>query len=177
MTPEPVGVASDEQVLRAQLGREPRAPWAVASRCSHGRPSTVQTGPILTDGTPFPTLYWLTCPWLRAYVDGLESSGVAGEWRVRLTHESDLAERMMLAEEQYRSRRARAAGGEDPCASVGIAGQRDSSATKCIHAHVAAALAGIDDPIGHEVITGADPLWCPDQVCLRRLSSAPEVRA
>lgn len=174
MTPEPVGAASDEQVLRAQLGRQPREPWAVSSRCSHGRPSTVLTGPVLCDGTPFPTLYWLTCPWLCAYVDGLESSGVTGEWRRRLSNESDLASQMLHAEEQYRSRRAQAAGGQDPCATVGIAGQRDSSATKCIHAHVAAALAGIDDPIGNDVIAGADPLWCPDQVCLRRLSTAHE---
>jgi len=176
MTPEPVGVASDEQVLQAQLGRPPREPWSVSSRCSHGRPSTVLTGPVLADGTPFPTLYWLTCPWLRAYVDGLESSGVAGEWRVRLSSEPELALRMTDAEAQYRSRRADAAGGQDPCATVGIAGQRDSTATKCIHAHVAAALAGIDDPIGHDVIAGADPLWCPDQVCLLRLGSSKEAR-
>ncbi|MDP2232087.1 MAG: DUF501 domain-containing protein [Actinomycetota bacterium] len=168
---------TDDAVLCAQLGRPAREPWEVVARCSHGRPSTILTGPLLGDGAPFPTLYWLTCPWLRAYVDGLESSGVVGEWRARLAAEPELAHQMDLAEAQYRERRAVAAGGVDPCAAVGIAGQRDSSATKCIHAHVAAALAGIDDPIGTEVIRMIDPMWCPDQLCIALLDPSAGRRA
>ncbi len=169
--------ASDECVITAQLGRAPRAPWSVVARCTHGRPSTISTGPILGDGAPFPTLYWLTCPWLSAFVDGLESSGVAADWRARLAEDPALRDRMLAAESEYRDRRAQAGGGTDPCESVGIAGQRDSSATKCIHAHVAAALAGIDDPIGTEVVAGTNPLWCPDEICLARVAhSSPGER-
>lgn len=160
---------ADVQVLNVQLGRVPRGSWQVVSRCVHGRPTSIMTSPLLEDGTPFPTLYWLTCPWLSAYVDGLESSGVASEWRARLAEDPVLAARMRDADGAYRDARARAAGGTDPCGSVGIAGQRDPLATKCIHAHVAAALAGIGDPIGEDVVAGADPVWCPDEVCLSKL--------
>lgn len=172
-----VPLDADDAVLRVQLGRPARKPWEIVARCSHGRPTTILTGPLLGDGAPFPTLYWLTCPWLRAYVDGLESSGVVGEWRARLAAEPELARRMDRADSQYRERRAVAAGGIDPCAAVGIAGQRDSSATKCIHAHVAAALAGIDDPIGTEVIRVIDPMWCPDELCSALLAPDAEGRA
>lgn len=167
-------MSTDALVICAQIGRPPREPWQVSSRCAHGRPSTILTGPVLGDGAPFPTLYWLTCPWLSAYVDGLESSGVAAQWRTRLAKEPELRARMHAADAEYRAHRADAAGGHDPCAAVGIAGQRDSSATKCIHAHVAAALAGIDDPIGTDVVAGADPLWCPDEVCLTRMAADTE---
>lgn len=161
---------TDAVILSAQLGRQPREPYRVASRCAHGRPATILTAPVLGDGAPFPTLYWLTCPWLSAYVDGLESSGVVSEWRARLAEEPELAARMREADREYRERRAVAAGGTDPCAGVGIAGQRDPVATKCIHAHVASALAGVADPIGEEVVAGVDPLWCPDQICLSRMA-------
>ncbi len=161
----------DDVVLDAQLGRRPRGDWEVVARCVHGRPTTIMTSPLLSDGERFPTLYWLTCPWLSAYVDGLESAGLASEWRARIAEDPGLAAKMLLAEEQYRARRAERAGGEDPCAGVGIAGQRDSFATKCIHAHVAAALAGIDDPIGAQVLADADPLWCPDEICLARIAA------
>jgi len=71
---------------------------------------------------------------------------------------------MRAADAEYRQRRAACAGGDDPCAAVGIAGQRDPLATKCLHAHVAAAAAGIDDPVGAALLDEG-PRECPDDRC------------
>jgi hypothetical protein len=71
---------------------------------------------------------------------------------------------MRAADAEYRARRAELADGTDPVPGVGIAGQRDPLATKCLHAHVASALAGIDDPVGLQVLdeVGRE---CPDDAC------------
>ncbi len=163
----PLGTShADEVVVCAQLGREPRGSWRARARCPFGRPTVIETAPRLEDGTPFPTLYWLTCPWLTEYVSGLESAGAASEWASRLSSSDRLAERMRLADAEYRARRAAAAGGQDPTPRVGIAGQSDPMATKCLHAHVGAFLAGIDDPIGESVLSSMNSN-CPDDLCAR----------
>ena len=75
---------------RAQLGRPPRALRAVAHRCPCGLPDVVETAPRLDDGTPFPTLYYLTCPRASAAVSRLESGGVMREMQQRLATDPDL---------------------------------------------------------------------------------------
>ncbi len=57
------------------------------------------------------------------------------------------------------------AAGTDACAAVGLAGQRDPLGVKCVHAHVALALVGIDDPIGLELLERGRE--CPDRYCDR----------
>ncbi|HEX9761700.1 MAG TPA: DUF501 domain-containing protein, partial [Acidimicrobiia bacterium] len=52
----------DLQVVEIQIGRPVRAPARVVSRCHLGLPVVIQVPPHLDDGTPFPTLFWLTCP-------------------------------------------------------------------------------------------------------------------
>ncbi len=146
--------ASDEErrAVGRQLGREPRGPWGVAERCTFGEPSVIVTAPRLDDGTPFPTLWWLTCPWLVERVSQLESEGGAADWAARLASDDALAEKLIAADSRYRAARAAVGQGEDPCAEVGIGGQSDPLAPKCLHAHVAASLAGLDDPIGQHVV-------------------------
>src|SRR5690606_13583560 len=53
---------AEREVVAAQLGRPPRAMIGVAHRCPCGLPDVVATAPRLSDGTPFPTFYYLTCP-------------------------------------------------------------------------------------------------------------------
>jgi hypothetical protein len=107
---------------------------------------------MLDSGEPFPTVLWLTCPWLVERVGGLESDGGVELWAARLAQEPQLRASLEAAERDYRALRTREGGGDDPCSSTGIAGQRDPAAVKCLHAHVAAALGGIDDPIGAGVL-------------------------
>ncbi len=159
----------DPAYVAVQLGRTPRGRWRVSARCPFRRPLVIETAPVLEDGTPFPTLYYLTCPWLVAYVDGLESACAVSEWSEKLATRSTLRSRMISADAQYRARREKLAGGTDPTPDVGIAGQRSPLSTKCLHAHVATYLMGIDDPVGEGVLTRMDSRACPDDLCSRLL--------
>jgi len=156
----------DQAALRFQLGREPRGRWRVVARCTHGAPVVVATSPVLEGGEPFPTLFWLTCPTLSAIVSAMESEGATDAWSERLAGDPVLAGRMRAADARYRQMRRAEADGADPCHDVGIAGQRDPLKTKCLHAHVAAYLAGVADPIGEAVVANA--MWeCDDARCTR----------
>ena len=57
----------------------PRGLRGVAHRCPCGLPDVVETAPRLPDGTPFPTLYYLTCPRATAAVSRLEAAGLMRE--------------------------------------------------------------------------------------------------
>src|SRR5271156_6815324 len=78
---------SDEAAVAAQLGRDPRGLRAVAHRCLCGLPDVVETAPRLPDGTPFPTLYYLTCPRAAAAIGSLEAAGTMREMTERLADE------------------------------------------------------------------------------------------
>ena len=67
---------ADAEVVALQLGRPPRGLRRVAHRCPCGLPDVVETAPRLADGSPFPTLYYLTCPRAVAAVARLEAAGV-----------------------------------------------------------------------------------------------------
>lgn len=154
----------DATTVAMQLGREPRGAWRVDARCSYGHPTVIETAPALPGGEPFPTLYYLTCPWLVEHVGALESRGEVARYSRELAADPLLVERMRAADAEYRARRGRAAGGVDPTPGVGIAGQRDPLGTKCLHAHVASALAGIDDPVGVAIVERVGS-HCPDDRC------------
>ena len=77
--PDPADVAA----VRRQLGRVPRGVAAIAHRCSCGDPDVVATEPRLPDGTPFPTLYYLTCPRAAGLIGTLEADGVIGPGTIK----------------------------------------------------------------------------------------------
>jgi hypothetical protein len=170
----------DVATVRSQIGREPRGPWVVAARCSFGRPSVIAVGPVLDDGTPFPTSWWLTCPWLASAVSDLESAGGCAAWAERVAADPALAGQVLAADQRYRSERAERCAGTDPCAGVGVAGQADPLAVKCLHARVAACSGGIADPVGAGVLAaiGSDGRGaeCPHDRC-RVGSTTPDVVA
>jgi len=159
-------------LVAAQMGREPREPWRVAARCRYGYPSVIASPSRLADGTPFPTFAWLTCPWLVAAVSVEESAGEIDAWSQRAAGDEALAEALRKADAILRERRAAEGGGEDDCAGTGLAGQKDPLGVKCLHAHVALALAGIRDPIG-EAVLGKIGTACEDERC-SALTRPPE---
>jgi hypothetical protein len=112
----------------------------------------------------FPTYAWLTCPWLVGAASALESAGAAREWTARAGSDASLAAALRLADSALRSARQAEGQGEDMCAGVGIAGQRDVLKVKCLHAHVALALIGVKDPIGRAVLQSLTQA-CPDRRC------------
>lgn len=170
----PASGPDDRSVVARQIGREPRGTWRVAGRCVHGYPQLIATSPVLEDGSPFPTLYWLTCPFLSEEVSGLESGGEVSRWAGVLAADQGCAAVMREADASYRSaRESEAAPLSDPCAGVGIAGQADPLATKCLHAHVAAFLGGVCDPVG-ETIVSRTGRACADVRCASHAASAAE---
>jgi hypothetical protein len=133
----------DRAAVTAQLGRTPRAVHRVAHRCVCGRPDVVETAPRLADGTPFPTLYYLTCPRACAAVGRLESGGLMRELTASLQTDAVLHEGYRAAAGQYRSRReqvAAEAGVAALPADAPLAGGMPDR-VKCLHVAVAHALA------------------------------------
>ena len=155
--------AQDAAVIAAQLGRPPRGLLAVAHRCPCGLPDVAVTTPRLPDGSPFPTLYYLTCPRANAAVSRLEASGLMREMTARLTDEA-LRLRYESAHRDYLSRRdaaARAAGVEPLPPGTPSAGGMPER-VKCLHALVAHELAAGDvNPFGREALEAAGQWWRP----------------
>jgi hypothetical protein len=161
--------------VRAQLGRRPREPWRVAAVCQHSHPTVIASPSRLADGTPFPTHLWLTCPWLSACAAAEESSGAAAERAERARRDAAHRERIADADRALRASRARESAEGDACPDVGIAGQRDPLAGKCLHARVALALVGIDDPLGRALLDDVGEA-CDDRRCDALAAAAGEAR-
>ena len=154
--------ASDTAAVALQLGREPRGVLAVAHRCPCGLPDVVETAPRLPDGSPFPTLYYLTCQRAVAAVSRLEASGLMREMTQRLAAEPALREACLAAHRDYLARRddaARAAGVAPLPPGTPSAGGMPAR-VKCLHALVAHELAVPGaNPLGREAITAAGDWW------------------
>ena len=138
-------MGNDEQV-EALLGRAPRAPYEVVVRADDGTPRVLRNAPILDDGTPMPTRYWLVGPDDVLQVSRLESAG--GVRRAEAAVDPD---ELAAAHRRYAAERDAAIpdgyGGHRP--SAGVGGTRQG--VKCLHAHYAWFLAGGDDPVGRWV--------------------------
>lgn len=129
----------------------PRGRCRVVSRCVRGFPRVIAVAPDLEDGTRFPTTFWLTCPHLAEAVHALESRGAHHRLAERAASDTAFASAIVAADTAYRAARAAEGGGADPCDAVGTAGQADPLAVKCLHARLAALLAGVADPVGGQV--------------------------
>jgi hypothetical protein len=98
---EPLTVA----IVEEQLGRPPRAIRQIAHDCSCGLFDVIETSPRLPDGTPFPTLFYLTCPKASREIGRLEASGLMREMTERLKTDPELAAAYQRASDDYVSRR------------------------------------------------------------------------
>jgi uncharacterized protein len=168
--------ADEAALVAAQLGRAPREPWRVASRCRYGFPTVIVSPSRLSDATLFPTYAWLTCPWIAEAMSAEESAGATARWAHRAAEDERVSAGLIAADGQLRLARAAETGGEDPCASVGLAGQRDPLGVKCLHAHAALALIGIEDPVGLAELGKIDR-DCPDGRCAKIVTPVPQERA
>lgn len=141
--------AADLAVVARQLGREPRGVLEIAYRCPNGEPAVVKTAPKLPDGTPFPTLYYLTHPALTAAASRLESSGLMKEMSERLERDPELAAAYRRAHESYLAER-------DAIEPLGttFSGGGMPDRVKCLHVVMAHSLAkgpGVN-PFGDEAL-------------------------
>jgi hypothetical protein len=149
---------ADRAVVEAQLSRPPRAMRSVAHRCPCGNPDVVETSPRLPDGTPFPTLYYLTCPRAAAAVGRLESGGLMREMSARLSADPDLAAAYLAAHEAYLARRRQL---EVVPEIEGVSAGGMPNRVKCLHALVAHALAAGagTNPLGDQALRLLRAWW------------------
>ena len=166
--PDDLGVAADAvagrdaAVVGEQLGRPPRGLRGVAHRCPCGRPDVVETAPRLDDGTPFPTLFYLTCPRAVAAVSRLESGGLMRDMQQRLAAEPELRAAQETAHRDYVARRsaAAAAAGVEPLPPGMQSAGGLPDRVKCLHALVAHELAVPGaNPLGREAADAAGEWW------------------
>lgn len=139
----------DLQIVAEQLGRAPRGVLAIAYRAPDGVPAVVKTAPKLPDGTPFPTLYYLTDPRLTAEASRLESAGVMKGMTERLGRDPELAAAYRAAHASYLAER-------DEIEPLGtdFSGGGMPDRVKCLHVLIAHALAkgpGVN-PLGDEAV-------------------------
>jgi uncharacterized protein len=150
-------VDSDRADVQRQIGRPPRAFRRVVVRCPFGRPAVTEQSPYDDAGEPFPTMFWLTCPHLVAAVSRLEAAGGVDRWTRVADGDPALHESLERAHAEQRALR--------PELDAGVAGARPGSrGLKCLHAHVAFALARPGYELGERIVAELEPLW-PEVCC------------
>ena len=134
------------------MGREPAGDFEVVVRDASGSAAVIRNAPILYDGRPMPTRYWLVGEQLRRMVGRLESEG-----GVRAAEAAVDADELAAAHARYAAERDAAVpeGHSGPTPSAGVGGTRRG--VKCLHAHYAWHLAGGDDPVGRWVAQRLGP--------------------
>lgn len=149
---------ADLEQLAEQLGRPARGVIEVVSRCPSGHPNVVKTEPRLPDGTPFPTMFYLTCPRLAGEIGTLEASGLMREMSAKILQDEALAKAYERAHEQYLAER-------EAIAHVpeidGITAGGMPTRVKCLHVLVGHSLARGPgaNPLGDETIALLGDWW------------------
>lgn len=151
----------DRETLTAQLGRDPRGLIGIGARCACGVPAVTVTYPRLPDGTPFPTLFYLSLPWLVKEISRAESSGEMVAYNERLAEDPDYLAAHERAHESFVSRRD----------ELDVVPELDGKSAggmpnrvKCLHALAGYALAAGPGvcPVGDDALAAAG--WEPN-VC------------
>jgi len=160
MTRPPFAPPTDAEVevVSRQLGRPARGVIGIAARCVCGNPTVVATSPRLPDGTPFPTLYYLSHPAATAALSTLEATGVMPELAAPL--EGEVADAYRAAHESYLADRESI---EVVPEIAGFSAGGMPDRVKCLHAlaaHALAAGAGVN-PIGDAALARAS--WSPER--------------
>ena len=137
---------TDRERVALLLGREPQGQFEVVVRDPAGEPVVIRNAPLLDDGTPMPTRYWLVGQNLRLAVDRLEARG-----GVRAAEAAVDPDALDTAHARYAAERDAEIPPEwnGPRPSGGVGGTHKG--VKCLHAHYAWYLAGGDDPVGRWV--------------------------
>jgi hypothetical protein len=147
----------ERAVISAQLGRPARGESAVVHRCVFGLPTVVRVDPRLDDGTPFPTVFWQTCPALRSRIGTLEADHAMVGLNQRLDDDGAFADAYAAGHDRYVAFRDDL-GGPLP-GNPGAGGMPRH--IKCLHVHAGHHLATGDNPVGQWTVEHARPVFCP----------------
>ncbi|GHG48887.1 hypothetical protein GCM10012320_16490 [Sinomonas cellulolyticus] len=159
---------ADLDVLSRQLGRPVRDVVAIPARCVCGNPLVAATAPRLSNGTPFPTTFYLTHPVITSAVSRLEASGLMAEMNERLAADSVLAAAYQDAHRAYLAARAEIGrrAGTGPVPEIdGVSAGGMPTRVKCLHVLVGQSLAlgpGVN-PLGDEAIEAIAPWWTAER--------------
>jgi len=150
---------ADLDVIERQLGRTPRDVHAISYRCPCGNPAVVETPPRLSNGEPFPTFYYATCPRLTAAISTLETTGLMGEMNERLATDPILSGEYAAAHDDYIASRSALGIDVPEVENISAGGMPDR--VKCLHslvAHSLSAGAGVN-PLGDEALAKLPEWW------------------
>ena len=147
------------------LGRPPRTPFIIKTRCANGCPQTLVADPIFLEDNiwkPFPSFIWLVCPRLKALVADLEQQGFVKYYSQKLRTDEDFREEFLKGQKEIADYRLKFAQERfakplpdhiyEILKNTSVAGSRDYHGVKCLHAHLAHYLAFGNNPIGKEII-------------------------
>lgn len=151
----------DESVVAWQLSRPIKPFRRVAVRCPYGFPAVTEQDAFDSDGQPFPTTFYLTCPWLVAAIARIEADAGVERWSLAAQADPELHVSLAAADSDQRRLR--------PELDVGIAGTRERDHLKCLHAHAAFALARPHYELGERIMAEVEERWCPDGRCAKAL--------
>ena len=155
---------ADLAVIENQLGRTARDVHAIAYRCPCGKPAVVETPPRLSNGEPFPTFYYATCPRLTAAISTLETTGMMGQMQARLETDAVLAGEYAAAHDDYIAARSALQIDVPEVENVSAGGMPNR--VKCLHSLIAHSLSagpGVN-PLGDEALA-ALPEWWKQMSC------------
>jgi hypothetical protein len=176
MTRPPFDPATDDdiRIVSAQLGRQARNVAGIAARCVCGAPTVVATAPRLADGSPFPTLYYLSHPAASAAISYLEATQVMNEYNDLLADDEDLRIQYRAAHESFLADREML-GTVPEIAGISSGGMPER--VKCLHALAAHSLAagpGVN-PIGDLALARIS--WSPAVCECRDYTDAADAAA
>jgi hypothetical protein len=149
----------DLATIENQLGRTPRDVHAISYRCPCGKPAVVETPPRLSNGEPFPTFYYATCPRLTAAISTLETTGMMESMSKRLETDAELAGAYAAAHDDYIAARSALKIEVPEIENISAGGMPNR--VKCLHALIAHSLSagpGVN-PLGDEALAELPNWW------------------
>lgn len=163
--------SADEDFFEKIIGRRPSSVIAVLKRCHAGYPVAFASLPEVR-GEPFPTVFWLTCPYLLKLCGKLESALFHKNLEAEILRTDKIKKELLRAQQkmvEIRRALADAAGIEleESVLQSGIGGVKNPLAVKCLHAHLAAGFAGIESPITGALYEAITVLECAED-CLKK---------
>ncbi len=154
----------DYQIAIELLGRKPRTPFYIKSRCPNGNPQTLVADPVFFEDNlwkPFPSFIWLVCPRLKALTADLEQQGLVKFYSNKLKTDDKFCEEFLNGQKEianYRLNLAQKIFKEELPEHIfrilketTVAGSHNFYGVKCLHAHLAHYLAFGNNPIGKEI--------------------------
>jgi len=159
---------ADLACIGRQLQRDPRDVAAISYRCPCDKPAVIETPPRLSDGTPFPTLYYATCPKLTGAISTLENGGLMSEMNQRLQSDPELSGNYAAAHEDYLAARDALAKRLNLTVPEidGVSAGGMPERVKCLHSLIAHSLStepGVN-PLGDEALAQL-PKWWLENPC------------